>query len=412
MLRYRRWAAVGALAVAQIAIIVCYVGILRGNAVPAASAGARERASAPTKNEAPSVTASVVPPEPVLLAQGPPVPEPAPAPPAPVGAIALPPPPTISLGSDKEKSGQPLEVPPPPPLPGPPTVGEAKKDEAADGRAKPLTTNADTPTAVDPGPPPPPAAPAPGPGASLQKPTDPPAAPTPAPPGPAPVIDRPDTPPAPLPAPATEKKESPPAPAAPIAPPPLPDDKAPAIPPAPASPAVGTAPVAVPADTTSPPPPPPSSGEGRLVPMSAAPAPAPVETPPPVACPWILRMEIVKGRTQLEARIGKEVQFRVTCTQLSIEAPRGCLNAKGDVKITGSELDGSCEGLSINWQDDHVFLEGKAHLKCLRNGQDVDLNADRLSLKLSTSSSVKGVGSHKRAETEEPPTGADDADLK
>ena len=123
-------------------------------------------------------------------------------------------------------------------------------------------------------------------------------------------------------------------------------------------------------------------------------------------------MEIVKGRTQLEARIGKEVQFRVTCTQLSIEAPRGCLNARGDVKITGSELDGSCEGLSINWQDDHVFLEGKAHLKCLRNGQDVELNSERLSVKLSTSSSVKGVGSRKRVETEEPPTEADDTDLK
>jgi hypothetical protein len=129
-------------------------------------------------------------------------------------------------------------------------------------------------------------------------------------------------------------------------------------------------------------------------------------------CPWSLRMEIVKGRTQLEARIGKEVQFRVTCTQLSIEAPRGCLNARGDVKITGSDIDGTCEGLTINWQDDHVFLEGKAHLKCLRNGQDVDLNADRLSIKLSTSSSVKGVGTRKHPQTEEPPLDSNDADLK
>jgi hypothetical protein len=124
-------------------------------------------------------------------------------------------------------------------------------------------------------------------------------------------------------------------------------------------------------------------------------------------------MEIVRGRTQLEARIGQEVQFRVTSAQLSIEAPRGCLNARGDVKITGSDLDGSCDGLTINWQDDHVFLEGKAHLKCLRNGQDVELNAERLSVKLSTSSSVKGVGKSKPKKTEEPPAdSAEDADLK
>jgi hypothetical protein len=103
-------------------------------------------------------------------------------------------------------------------------------------------------------------------------------------------------------------------------------------------------------------------------------------------------MEIVKGRTQVEARIGDEVQFRVTCEQLVLQAPRGSLEAHGDVKVTGSDLDGTCERLTINWQDDHVFLEGKAHLKCLRNGQDVELNSDRLSLKLSASSTVKGTG--------------------
>ena len=125
-------------------------------------------------------------------------------------------------------------------------------------------------------------------------------------------------------------------------------------------------------------------------------------------------MEIVKGHTQLEACIGKEVQFRVTCAQLSIEAPRGSLNAKGDVKITGSDLDGTCEHLTINWQDDHVFLEGKAHLKCLRNGQDVELNSDRLSLKLSASSSVKGTGTTKTRSSSRRPVTADteEDDLK
>jgi hypothetical protein len=125
-------------------------------------------------------------------------------------------------------------------------------------------------------------------------------------------------------------------------------------------------------------------------------------------------MEIVKGRTQVEARIGDEVQFRVNCVQIVLQAPRGSLEAQGDVKITGSDLDGTCEHLTINWQDDHVFLEGKAHLKCLRNGQDVELNSDRLSLKLSASSSVKGTGTTKTRSSSRRPVTADteEDDLK
>jgi hypothetical protein len=106
-------------------------------------------------------------------------------------------------------------------------------------------------------------------------------------------------------------------------------------------------------------------------------------------------MEIVKGHTELEARIGTEVQFRVICESLEMQAPRGCLQAKGDVKITGSDLDGHCQSMTINWQDDHVLLEGHARVKCLRDGQDVELTGERLSLRLSTSSSVKGTGAKK-----------------
>jgi hypothetical protein len=125
-------------------------------------------------------------------------------------------------------------------------------------------------------------------------------------------------------------------------------------------------------------------------------------------------MGIVKGRTQLEARIGKEVQFRVDCAQISIGAPTGCLTARGDVHVTGSELEGTCDGLTINWQDDHVLLDGKARLKCLRNGQDVELNADHLSLRLSMSSSIKGTGSSRKAPARSDSSAeeSEDTDLK
>lgn len=38
-------------------------------------------------------------------------------------------------------------------------------------------------------------------------------------------------------------------------------------------------------------------------------------------CPWALRIEIVKGKTQLTAAIGKEVQFRIVCEKLDLQAP-------------------------------------------------------------------------------------------
>jgi hypothetical protein len=119
-------------------------------------------------------------------------------------------------------------------------------------------------------------------------------------------------------------------------------------------------------------------------------------------------MAIVEGRTQQEARSGKEVEFRVSCQQLELQAPRGSIQAQGDVKISGSGLDGSCERLTINWWCDQVLLEGHAQLKCLRDGQDVELKAEKLSLKLSASSTIKSIG--ESAEPPQAPTAKDSDD--
>src|SRR5262249_24351654 len=114
----------------------------------------------------------------------------------------------------------------------------------------------------------------------------------------------------------------------------------------------------------------------------------------PVTCPWTLYVEILKGRTQVEARIGKTVKFRVTCAQLDLQAPRGSIQAQGDVKVDGPDLDDKCEKLTINWHDEQVLLDGKVYLKCHKEGQEVELKAERLSLKLSQISPP---------ESEEPP---------
>jgi hypothetical protein len=96
-----------------------------------------------------------------------------------------------------------------------------------------------------------------------------------------------------------------------------------------------------------------------------------------------LRVEIVEGRTHLTAQTGKEVQFRVTCDKLELKHPGGIIDASGSVKVTSEGLAGNCQRLTIAWQEDHVVLEGDAELKCNRDGQEVELKAARLSLRLS-----------------------------
>lgn len=118
----------------------------------------------------------------------------------------------------------------------------------------------------------------------------------------------------------------------------------------------------------------------------------PPEGPPVVAvkhqtvvgpCPWMLRIEIIKGKTQLTASIGKEVQFRIACEKLDLQAPRGVIDASGTVTLNSEGLEGNCDHLQITWEEEHLVMEGNAQLKCHREGQEVELKSSRLSLRLS-----------------------------
>jgi hypothetical protein len=116
---------------------------------------------------------------------------------------------------------------------------------------------------------------------------------------------------------------------------------------------------------------------------TAAPKPAAM-----TACPWNLRVAVVGGKTLLTAQTGQEIRFRVVCDQLNLQAPCGIIAASGSVKLSSSGLEGTCDNLAISWQADQVVLDGKAQLKCHREGQDLELKGDKLSLRL-TSSGVK-----------------------
>jgi hypothetical protein len=98
-----------------------------------------------------------------------------------------------------------------------------------------------------------------------------------------------------------------------------------------------------------------------------------------------LQVTIVEGRTQLQARSGDKVQLRVTCDELHMQSPNGAIQARGNVKVSGLDLKGTCELLTITWQDESVSLAGKVHL----DGREIELNADKLSLKPTGSKSAK-----------------------
>jgi hypothetical protein len=95
------------------------------------------------------------------------------------------------------------------------------------------------------------------------------------------------------------------------------------------------------------------------------------------------------GKTHLTAQSGKEICFQIVCDQLSLQSPGGNIDAQGAVKLTSAGLDGSCDHLVICWQQDQVVMDGEAHLKCQREGQEIELNAAKLSLRLTTTKEKK-----------------------
>lgn len=132
----------------------------------------------------------------------------------------------------------------------------------------------------------------------------------------------------------------------------------------------------------------------QVTPVSTPPPekfPTPAAFPADTRCPWVLRVEIVDGRTQLEARTDKDVRFRVHCDRLNLEAPNGKIEAIGGVSVTAENLEGKCDRLIITWLDDKVILEQAVHVKCRKDGQEVELAGDHLSLKLTIIDTPKAV---------------------
>lgn len=137
------------------------------------------------------------------------------------------------------------------------------------------------------------------------------------------------------------------------------------------------------------PPPPPAIQPTPYIDRTAATVPEPLPNRQTVTCPWTLRIENIDGRAHLEARNGKEVQFRVICAELDVQAPRGYIQAVGDVVVSGHELHGTCKKLTINWHDEHVLLDGGVDLRCRKNGEEIEVKGEKLSFRLSVISTIR-----------------------
>jgi hypothetical protein len=125
-----------------------------------------------------------------------------------------------------------------------------------------------------------------------------------------------------------------------------------------------------------PPPDLPGSGDSPPVPLSK------VDPAPVAVCPWNLSVEIVDGRTHLTAKTGGDVQFKIMCEKLELQSPRGSITASGKVMIASDSVEGVCDRLTISWHDEAVVLD-KVQMKCKLEGNEADIQADQLRLRLS-----------------------------
>jgi hypothetical protein len=109
---------------------------------------------------------------------------------------------------------------------------------------------------------------------------------------------------------------------------------------------------------------------------------ASVEPPLAEVCPWSLNVEIIDGRTHLKAQNGKDVKLTVSCEKLDLQTPGGLIRASGGVKLTTDSIEGTCEQMTIAWNQDTVVLD-KVRLKCRLEEQGAELHAEQLRIRLS-----------------------------
>jgi len=177
--------------------------------------------------------------------------------------------------------------------------------------------------------------------------------------------------PAPAPITLTGASEPIPLPPAPVAAPPAPVSQEQPFQPAPAVPPPAVVPAAV-------------------QPVPVQPAPAAVQqtsatqVPVPVNCPWLMSLQIVEGRSRLEARTEAGVELRISCGKLNLRYPDGDIEANGHVSFVAGHMEGTCERLTLSWRDSKIMMVGNVRMKGRQDNQEVDLAGDSMTFRLTT----------------------------
>jgi hypothetical protein len=125
---------------------------------------------------------------------------------------------------------------------------------------------------------------------------------------------------------------------------------------------------------------PPPGLPGRTVGYSVPLATKGSDSPAPF--PWSVALEIIDGRTHLKLHNGKDMKLTVSCDKLDVQTPRGRIEASGKVKFTSDNIEGTCERLTISWQEEDVVVLEKVQLKCKLEGQAAEVAALQLRLRL------------------------------
>lgn len=110
--------------------------------------------------------------------------------------------------------------------------------------------------------------------------------------------------------------------------------------------------------------------------------PAVASEPSPIVCPWNMSLQIVEGRSRLEARTETGVELRISCGKLQLRYPDGDIEAQGHVVFAAGNMEGSCERLTLTWRDSKIVLIGNVRLKGRQDNQEVDLTGDSMTFKL------------------------------
>ena len=108
--------------------------------------------------------------------------------------------------------------------------------------------------------------------------------------------------------------------------------------------------------------------ENNFEPKSAKPGPS----------PWKLKLEIIGGRTHLSARIEGGEEMLIECGKLNLARPNGNIEATGKVQFKSAKFSGSCDQLTINWQEERMMMNGNVRY----HGQDIKMTGTRLTLHL------------------------------